>query len=103
MELTKFEQKYMTAFKELSQMAKDRKALDEQDKKVRAEIEEGMEKYGIASIDNEFVKITRVAPTVSESLDAKAFRLDEPKTYRKYFEKYKKVTERKGYVRISPK
>lgn len=103
MELTKFEQKYMTAFKALSELAKEKKILDEQDKKVRAEIEEGMDKHRISSIDNEYVKITRVAPTVLESFDAKAFCLDEPNKYRKYFEKYKKVTERKGYVRITPK
>lgn len=54
---------------------------------------------GIKSIKNDAFNMTVVAPTTSISFDSKKFKEDNPKMY----EKYKKVIEKKGFLKITLK
>lgn len=53
----------------------------------------------IKSIKNDAFNMTVVAPTTSVSFDSKKFKEDNPKMY----EKYKKVREKKGFLKITLK
>ena len=54
-------------------------------------------------VDTEYIKTTRVDPTVSIVPDWKSFKFEEPKKYEKIFNKYNKEQNRSGYVKITTK
>ena len=62
-----------------------------------------MELNGIASVDNEYVKISHIPETESVSLDTKALRADNPELFSDLMDKYNKRTKKKAYVRITVK
>lgn len=102
-EVTQFENKYLAVMAEIASMAKQEKVLAEKNKKLKAVLEKAMEEHGVASIDNEFLKITRVAASSSTSLDIKKLQAVEPKLYGELLEDYPKVTNRKSYVKFTVK
>lgn len=102
-QLTTFDRKYMQAFQELAEVTKAKKELDAREAEIKEELTKGMESFGLVSIDNDYVKISYIKPSVSTSFDTKAFKLDDPDKYNELFEKYNKQTERKGYVKVSVK
>ncbi len=62
-------------------------------------MKEAMESKGIKSFENEFVKITYVAPTERVSLDTKKIKAEVPELY----EAYSKTSEVKSSVRVKYK
>lgn len=98
-----FEQQYMQVFKQLVDITKTKKQLEEQEKKVKEDIEKAMDAYDIKSIDNQFLKITRVNGSTSTSIDLKALEEKEPKLYGELLEDYPKVTNRKSYLTFKVK
>lgn len=103
MKLAKFEKKNMTAFKELAQLQEMKKSLDDKEKEVKAALLEGMKKYGIASIDNDLVRINYIPETESVSLDTKKWRADNPDQYHEIEQAYNKRTIKKEYIRVTVK
>lgn len=102
-EVQVFENQYLQAFKQLSEITKTKKQLEEQEKKVKSQLEKAMDEYEIKSIDNEFLKITRVAASSSTSIDLKALEEKEPKLHQELLEDYPKVTNRKAYLTFKVK
>ena len=102
-ELEIFEQQHLQIFKELSEITKQKKQLEDAEKKAKASLEKGMELYEIQSIDNQYIKITRVNGSSSTSIDLKSLKDEEPKLYEELLEDYPKVTNRKAYIRFSVK
>lgn len=60
-EIVAFEERYLAAFQQLSHIANRRKWYEDEEKKAKAAIQKIMDEYGIKSIDNQYMKITRVS------------------------------------------
>lgn len=99
-ELVAFEQSQMAAFKALAEFKMAREKLDEQEKKLKEQLEKAMQDYGIKSFKNDFVTLSYVEASSSETIDLKAFEKNEPTLYSELLRDYKKVTNKKAYVRI---
>lgn len=102
-EVQVFEQQHMQVFQQLADITKQKKLIEDQEKKVKADLEKAMDAYGIKSIDNRFLKITRVNGSTSTSIDLKALEKEEPKLYAELLEDYPKVTNRKAYLTFKVK
>ena len=98
-----FENKYMVTMQKIADLEKTIKELDDTKKKVRAELQEAMEFYGIRSVDNDILTMSLVAPSVSTTIDTTALRMEDPDTYDRLIEVYPKTTERRASVRIKIK
>lgn len=98
-----FEQQHMQVFKQLADITKTKKQLEEQEKKVKEDLEKAMDAYDIKSIDNQFLKITRVNGSTSTSVDLKLMQEKEPKLYGELLEDYPKVTTKKSYLTFKVK
>lgn len=74
------------------------KALEDQDKALRASLLEAFEAYpDIKSVECPEFKVTYVSPTAKEVFDAKTFEVDHPEEAAKY----RKLSTTKGYVKIT--
>lgn len=98
-----FEQQHLEAFQQLQIVTKQRKKLEAEDSKIRQELIDAMDKYDIKSIDNDYVKITRIAGSESVSIDLKRMEKKEPELYSSLLDDYPKITKRKESVRITVK
>lgn len=99
--LKRFEEKNLAAFKALADLKAQIKALEDQQEKVKQGIQNAMEHYGVTQFKNEYVTISYVPESQSETIDLKALQAQEPDLYAELLEDYRKVTKRKGYVRFS--
>ena len=98
-----FAQEYEVMCKELLALERESKKLEKQKKEAKATICEAMEKYGIKMYENDILKLTYVAETSTESIDSKAFQMDDPDLYDEILGKYNKETKRSAYVKVTPK
>lgn len=98
-----FNTEYSHVFKELALLEDEAKDIEKRRKEVKAELLEAMEKHGIKSIDNDYVKITYVGQSVTIGVDLKAMQLEDPKLYSKIAKKFSKETVKKPYIRITTK
>ena len=98
-----FEQQHMQVLKQLVDITKTKKQLEDQEKKVKADLEKAMDANDIKSIDNQFLKITRVNGSTSTSIDLKAMQEKEPQLYGELLEDYPKVTNKKSYLTFKVK
>lgn len=99
--LKRFEERNLTVFKELNALKQQIKELERQEEELKKGIQNAMEHYGVKSFKNEYITISYVPESTSESIDLKALQANEPELYAELLEDYKKVTTRKGYVRFS--
>lgn len=102
-ELVLFNEKYATQFKQLAEMIKAKKAIEESEKEVRKQLEDAFEKYGITKLDNPHLKISFIKATETLSVDLKTFQAAEPEEYKALLADYPKVTKRKAYVKFEAK
>ena len=104
-EIALFESQYMTVFQQLSEIEKVKKKLEEESKKLKKQFEKVMDEYGIKSISNQYITITRVAAVPSKTtIDLEAFAKAEPKNYAELLADYPKVSSGKsGYVSFKVK
>ncbi len=101
--IKQFENKHLQIMRDIAQMTKQEKELGEKLKQVKEELEKAMDAHNIKSIDNEFLKITRVAASSSTSIDTKKLQEKEPKLYGELLEDYPKVTNKKAYLTFKVK
>lgn len=99
-EVIKFEEKYVEKFNQLSELKKQKDALE---KSVKEELEKAMDVYGVTSVKTDKITITRVAESVTTSIDLKSLEEAEPDCYKGLLEDYPKVTTKKAYVRFTVK
>lgn len=79
-----------------------KKKMEESEKKLKAEIKEVLDKYGVKSISTPVLKITNVEGSKSTTIDLDAFKKLEPETYAKLLKDYPKVTTRASYLKFEP-
>ena len=102
-ELQVFDQQYLVVFQNLAEVTKQKKVLEDQEKKVKSQLETLMDEYGIKSLDNQFIKITRVAGSTSTTIDLKKLETEEPELYNDLLVDYPKTTVKKASVRFNVK
>ena len=102
-ELQVFENQYLAVFQNLAEVTKQKKALEDQEKKVKEQLEKLMDEYGIKSLDNQFIKIIRVAGSSSTTIDLKKLEEQEPDLFKDLLADYPKTTTRKASVRFDVK
>jgi len=102
-ELQVFENQHIQVFQQLSEITKTKKQLEDQEKNVKEQLEKAMDEHGIKSIDNQYLKITRVSASTSTSIDLKSLEKEEPKLYGELLEDYPKVTNKKAYLTFKVK
>lgn len=98
-----FEQKYVEKFNALSDLKKEMTKLEDLEKGIKAELEKAMDEYGITSVKTDKITISRVAESVSTSIDTKALEKSEPELYKELLEDYPKTTTKKAYVKFTVK
>jgi predicted phage-related endonuclease len=102
-EVQVFENKYLAVMANIALLEKQVKEMQEKQKALKADLEKAMDEYDIKSIDNDYLKITRVAASSSTSIDLKKLQEKEPGLYGELLEDYPKVTTRKAYVKFTVK
>lgn len=104
-ELQVFENQHLAVFQNLSELTKQKKALEDQEKKVKAQLEKLMDEYEIKSLDNQFIKIIRVAANPGkQTIDLDKVLKEEPELYAELLVDYPKTTGvKKAYVRFDVK
>ena len=104
-EIALFEEQYLAAFERLANAVKAKKKLEADEKKLKEQLQKAMDEFGIKSLDNKFVKITRVAGSADKvTVDLEAFQKAEPKNYGELLEDYPKTVKGKaGYVKFEVK
>lgn len=98
-EMVAFEEKTLTVIQAIADIASKKKELEDQDKKMREQLEVAMEQYNIKSFENDLVKITYTEPTTRASVDSAKLKKNYPDIYLECY----KVTNVKGSVRITVK
>ena len=101
--LTPFEEKHLAKFKQLAEITRYKKELETQEKEIKGMLEIAMENHGIASIDNDIIRINYIAGSESVAFDTKAFLTSEPDLYHELEQKYNKRSVRKPYIKFTVK
>lgn len=102
-EIAVFEQQHLVVIQNLVTMVNTKKEIEDQEKKIKAQLEKLMDEYGIKSLDNDLIKITRVAESSSTSIDLKALEAKEPDLHKELMDDYPKITTRKAYLTFKVK
>lgn len=102
-EVQAFENKHLAIMTAIAIHTQQEKALAEKSKELKAELEKAMDEYGIKSIDNDLIKITRVEASTSTSLDVTKLKAEEPELYGELLGDYPKTTNRKAHVKFTVK
>lgn len=85
--------------KELQEALKAYKAFEEAYKAFKEKLLQTMQEQGIKSLDNDFIKITKIDATESESFDSKRFKRD----HRELFDEYITMKSKAAYLKIEVK
>lgn len=101
--IEKFNQEAREIMVAIAKHAKQKKVYEAHDKAMRAQLLELCEKHGVDSIDNDFVKISRVKGSETKSVDLKKVQTMDPALYDDLLNEYPKVTRKSAYLRITPK
>lgn len=104
-EIKAIEKQYLTVMKNLSEVVKQKKKLEDDEKKVKKQLEQVMDEYGIKSIDNQYLKIIRVAGSEGKTtIDLDAMEKKEPDLFKELLADYPKTTgAKKASIRFDVK
>lgn len=104
-ELQVFEEKYLAVMKGLADATIQKKRLEEQEKNFKKQLEKVMDEYGIKSIDNQFLKIIRVAGSEGKkTIDLDKMQKEEPELFEELLADYPKISgARKASIRFDVK
>lgn len=104
-EIQAFEGQYLAVMQSLSAMTKQKKALEEQEKKIKEQLEKVMDEFGIKSVENEFLKIIRVAASAGkQTVDLDKMQKAEPKLFEDLLADYPKTSgAKKAFIRFDVK
>ena len=70
--------------KVVADLTLEKKAIEDQEKKVRQQLQAAMEKYGVKTFETEEIKFTYVAPTTRTTIDSAKLKKDMPDVAAKY-------------------
>lgn len=87
-------------FKELKEIKRVKEELEKKEEIVKNKIIEEFNKYGIVSIDNEHIRINRIAESKTETIDLKKLKEKEPDLYYELLVDYPKLITKKEHIRL---
>lgn len=102
-EIKAFEEKNISAFRTLARIKEQKRQIEAEEKTINNMLLERMQESGIASIDNDIVRINLIPETESVSLDTKSLKADDPELYREIESRYNKRVIKKPHIRITVK
>lgn len=102
-EIQAFESKHMLLMANVAQHIQQEKLLKEQTAKLKEDLGKAMDEFGIKSIDNDLLKITRTAASTSKSLDTTRLKNEEPELFAELMTDYPKITNRSASLTIKVK
>lgn len=97
--LVAFESNTLAVIQAIKDISLKKKELEDQDKKMRDELEAAMEMYGVKSFENDIIKITYTESTTRTSIDSTKLKKNYPDIYAEC----SKISDVKGSVRITVK
>ncbi|MBR5582967.1 MAG: hypothetical protein IKW21_00395 [Lachnospiraceae bacterium] len=97
--LQEFNNNALAVMKSIAAISNQKKELEEQEKKIREDLEAAMEQYGIKSFENDILKVTYVAPTTKTTVDSAKLK----KNYPNIFSECSKTSDVKASIRITVK
>lgn len=83
-EMTVFKTEAGAIIRAVADLTLQKKQIEEQEKRMREQLRQAMEQYGVKSFENEDVKFTYIAPTTRTSIDSARLRKDLPDVAQKY-------------------
>ena len=95
-----FTKKYMTAFMKIREINELSKQLEDSLKDIKENLGVMMDKYGIKSVKNSLIGITRVGASSSVSLDTARLKKEDPELFEQIFKRFNKTTNKKAYTKI---
>lgn len=104
-EIALFENQYLAAMKQVADVTKTKKKLEAEEKKIKAKIEKAMDEFGIKSIDNQYITISRVAAGQDKiTVDLETLKAEEPDLYDDLIADYPKTVKgKKAFVTFKVK
>lgn len=97
--LVVFQNTQLATLNAIASLIAHKKAIEEQEKNLKAELLAAMEKYGIKNFESDVLNLTYVAPTVSHGIDSAKLK----KKYPDVAAECAKDTPKAGYVKITLK
>lgn len=94
-----FQREQAIVIKNMADLLKQKKALEETEKTVRAKLVEAMNAYGVKSFECDLLKVTYVAATSKTAIDSNLLKKEKPDIY----EQYSKTSPVSASVRIALK
>lgn len=98
-DLTVFQSKALAVMQSIVELDKQKKDLEVKDKKVRKQLADIMDQYGVKKFENDFLSIVYVEPTTKSTIDSTRLKKELPEIA----DRYKKISQVKGFVRIEVK
>jgi predicted phage-related endonuclease len=98
-EITAFQTQVPDTLKKITDLVKLKKQLDDQEKELKVTIQRAMERYGVKSFENDWIKMVYVAPTSRETVDTKTLKKHHPDLV----EQYTKISPVSASVRVTLK
>ena len=97
--LVEFQKTQLSTLNAISALITQKKALEDQEKNLKAGLLAAMEKYGIKKFKSDILNLTYIAPTVSHGIDSAKLK----KKYPDAAADCAKDTPKAGYVKITLK
>lgn len=97
--LVAFQNTQLATLNAIASLTAHKKAIEEQEKDMKAALMAAMEKYGITKFESDVLNLTYVAPTVSHGIDTAKLK----KKYPDAAADCAKDTPKAGYVKITLK
>ena len=98
-ELTAFQSAVPDTIRKITDLLKQKKLLDDQEKRLKQKLLENMEIYGVKSFETDLLKLVYVAPTIRSTIDSARLKKDHPAIA----EQYTKTSPVSASVRVTLK
>lgn len=97
--LQEFRSSQLATLNAIASLTTHKKAIEEQEKEMKAALLEAMTKYGIKKFESDVLNLTLVEPTTAISVDSTKLK----KKYPDIAAECSKITSKAGYVKITLK
>lgn len=94
-----FELGQLQTLQKIAILSREKKVLEDQEKKLKAALYEAMERYGVKKFESPVLNLTLVSPTTATSVDSAKLK----KKYPDIFTECSKTSAKAGYVKITLK
>lgn len=94
-----FKKSQLATLNAIASLTAHKKAIEEQEKQMKAVLLEAMEKYGVKKFESDVLNLTYVAPTTSTGVDSAKLKKKFPDVYAEC----SKASSKAGYVKITLK